>query len=226
MRKIISAILLSLLPAYAFADTVNTESNEPESVKKEYKSYFSFGLNHYNVKLKTRGLSERNFDFSGWNASGILGRMIADGLSLELSGYINNIIIDGNDESDNMLFISIMPGIRYDYIIFGFLRPYIGVGIGPTFALNEIYYTTTTITTTKNNTTTYTESKTHDANKVNFSYQLKTGLLFTLFDRFDLDLGVRYSDYGGVKNKGPEFDIDGHITNFEYRLAAVYKFGL
>jgi opacity protein-like surface antigen len=58
-----------------------------------------------------------------------------------------------------------------------------------------------------------------------FTFQFGAGLMFALSEQFNLDVGIRYRNFGNVMNENiGGVDFDTGISSFQYFLGGMYRF--
>ncbi|MDL2295616.1 outer membrane beta-barrel protein [Lachnospiraceae bacterium OttesenSCG-928-E19] len=219
-RLIFLLCLMTTIPV--FAETVTTEIEPVEATTSDdnKNSYFLARISIPTFRLETTGNWDQKHKMTSWGWGVDFGTRVASGLNFELMLDSAHIMLDGHREEDEIFLLSVLPGLRYDYEITNWFRPYVGAAIGLTMAVNSVYHTTVT----QIGMVTHTNTGTDTLVRFNLSWQFTAGLLFRVGEITDLDIGVRYVNMGRVKNTGDYFDVNGSITNFEYRIGLAFKF--
>jgi len=116
---------------------------------------------------------------------------------------------------------NIMVSGIYAYELWGFFKPYVGVGIGPSYWSNN-----------NSNYTyhyapyfgwDYTISKENE-NLWSFSYQTSIGIALNVSKHFDLDVGAKIQNLGKIPGGGMLFNPTGNVIETAMRTGVLYKF--
>lgn len=213
MKKISILLLCTLIATPAFA---NDYDNDYETYDDEYVSYSAPKAEKRDTYVGFR--IHRNehiaYKYELDNGHSIKVRDNNFGIGLNIGNRLtNNVKIEfetmytGESETKK--------GTDFNYDVWanmlnmylfknygGAVEPYIGMGIGFTGIWGSV-----------------NESKNSD---FDMSFALMTGINFALNPYVDLNLGLRYVDYGTVKHSVAETDIDAT----EIYIGAAYKFGI
>ena len=180
------------------------------------KNFVGFYIIQPNITVKTTNLVNNKHTLEtlgfglgfGWNVVGDIG--------LELEAMTVSLGLKTVPQTNTMTNYSVFVGMRYGKEYFGFLRPYIGVGVGPSVWNNAVRYNYVIDSTTY--------SGRYSKNRFNLAYQAKIGTSFILSEKFDADFQVKYQNLGRIPSNGPLFDMTGDVTNIEYRIGFIYKY--
>ncbi|MDR0449522.1 MAG: porin family protein [Rickettsiales bacterium] len=207
MKKILVALLLALSPVYAFAEE---ESDTPQ---RDWFVGLYMMRPDINVYAAGPGVQNTELNLGGWGSALSFGRNTSSGVAFELEvGGINTKLVSAyqTSQAENVYLIL---GARYGYEFFGFWRPYVGAGIGYSVWGNTMEYEKLGTKINK------------QSDNIQFSYQVKLGIIVSTGTRFDLDASVKFQSLGRTGNEGPDFALVGNVQNIEPRIGFLYKFG-
>ncbi|MDR1071936.1 MAG: hypothetical protein LBL21_04825 [Rickettsiales bacterium] len=229
MKKLLAILLL--VPCLAMAEetegektseTATAPATEMIEARREPRKYDRYVMTSYvwsNLAVSTDGAwpADHTFSYHGYGVE-FGGRRTEN---IQIGGEFDFLRFGFNSqkESDSVSMTVLMSNVMFGKEFFGFLRPYVGAGLGVALANNSIEYNRSYYV----GATFHQESGTKDAVRLNFAYQAMAGLTFAITKVFDLDVGVRWKNLGKVGNKIDYFDISGNVTKLEYRIGGAYK---
>ncbi|MCL1892559.1 MAG: outer membrane beta-barrel protein [Alphaproteobacteria bacterium] len=208
MKGIIPVLLtLCLCPTFAIADGPSADMAEPDR-----NLYIGLYLTQPNIRMTATGLPQSELYASGFGFGFSVGKIIFDGIGLELDADTRHFTIETNAQKNEMTNATMTVGSSWGRQFFGRIRLYGGAGIGPSFWFNRVVYEPA-----------HMDKRTA---KVDFTYQAKFGAAMLLTERFDLDLNLKLQNLGRSGSAGPDFSMVGSISLVELRLGIAYKFGI
>ncbi|MBO5696548.1 MAG: porin family protein [Alphaproteobacteria bacterium] len=214
MKKFILMVMLATaLPAVADEEILWDDYATAEEQQK-FDNYVGIRL-HKNERISfnydIRDGAGTTIKDDNLGVGVVVGNRLADFLRIEFETMYN-----GLDDSKR--------GIDFDYDIWAnminvyltreyenIVAPYVGVGIG-----------FSTIWADVGGIAPHTSDTVFD-----LSYSIMAGVSFSLNERLDLDMGVKYQKYGDIDhetNNGTYATTDADAT--EFYIGAVYRFGL
>jgi len=188
MRKL-AALIVLLAPATAIAE-------DAPLVRDSYVGIYAI-QSRYAVKFsepaETRGYRAAGPGFTF--GAGLAGnfKVEAEATSARLretSGPWNSSYADN---------YNLMVNGKYAYELWGFFRPYAGIGIGPSYWI------------------------TSGGGRWNFSYQALAGTVFNLTNVFDIDFGVKIQNLGRMPDDYV-FATTGGVINTEMRIGVLWRY--
>jgi opacity protein-like surface antigen len=207
MKKIIPIFLALLVPFFAAAEP------KGEIGKPERDLYFGLYAILPTVRMTMEGPSlPSEVRVSGLGASFDFGKVYSDGISVDFSMASKMFDIATDTQANFMRNLTFTIGSAWGRELFGSIRVYMGAGIGPSVWINRI--------------DALAESYAKKETAVDFTYLVKFGAAYILSDRFDLDFTLKLQNLGKSQSKGPEFNVIGDVTQTEFRLGLIYKFGI
>jgi len=189
-------------------DTYTSESYTSSSAKKR-DTYAGFRIHrneHISFKYDTHGgpdttIRDDNFGF-GLN----FGNRLTDYIKLEFETSYAGASLKKHDTDFDYDIWSNMLNV-YVYKNFGgAVEPYFGVGMGASSIWGDVNG----------------NMGNHNDSGFELSFAVMAGVNFALNKYIDLNLGVRYIDYGKLAHH----DATTHIEATELYIGAAYKFGL
>jgi len=108
--------------------------------------------------------------------------------------------------------IALTVGAGWGTEIFGRIRIYTGLGVGPSVWINNTRYLSGGID--------------EISYKIDLAYQARLGAAYIVSERLDLDFATTLQNRGKTGINGPAFSIIGDVVQTEFRLWLAYKFGI
>lgn len=200
MKKIITAVLSILaLPAFANGYDYNSTQRDNYVGMRLHKN------NNIAFRLETSEDTGTTVRDDGFGIGLYVGNRLTNHVKIEFETLYNG----GSQEKYGKDFgFNIWSNMLNVYIyqqIEGAVEPYAGLGIG----VSGIWGTIDGLHNTSNET-------------ADMSWSAMIGVNFALNSRIDLNLGLKYQNYGDVELGGASTEIDGT----EFYISAAYKFGL
>jgi opacity protein-like surface antigen len=194
--------MLLIPPVLAAAeDTVVTESTPTGKTDKGVRnSYVGFHViqSNYSVKFSDPN-TKRTYRAGGFGGI-IIGAGLMERFAVEID--FDSVRIHAKGDGLNSSYAdnyNLMISGKYGYEFFGFFKPYVGIGVGPSYWNG------------------------HYAGKWNFSYQAFTGISLNLTRVFDVDLGVKIQNLGRIPDDHV-FKTTGGVINTETRIGILWKY--
>ena len=217
MKKISFLLLAVLICGPVFAedyDEYDTYDDETyttyETPKKETRDTYAgfrihrnaFAAYKYDIQNgKSTTIRSDNFSF-GLN----IGNRLTDNVKLEFETMYTGTSEMKHDTDFDYDVWSHMLNVYLYKNYGGAVEPYVGLGVGFSGIWGDIDGAL---------------PKSSDSN-IDMSFAIMTGINFALNKYIDLNLGLRYANYGKVKYK----QASTHVDATEFYIGAAYKFGV
>jgi opacity protein-like surface antigen len=206
MKKLLpAAFMLAALPLSVFADDAAPNRDAYIGLKIHKNSSMAIdaslsgGRHLFEYKAKPSGI--------GLN----YGQKIGDYVRIEGElGYGGGIKIQGIGETDTFMTGSAMLNGYLEYEVVKGFKPYVGVGLGAGLINGEL--------------DAYGYNINMSDSALTLSYQIMLGTSIELSDRFDLNFGFKYQDYGQLKIENQSYKFKFDVDATEFYAGFAYKF--
>ena len=200
MKKIITAALCILaLPAFANGYDYNSTQRDNYVGMRLHKN------NNIAFRLETSEDTGTTVRDDGFGIGLYVGNRLTNHVKIEFETLYNGGSQEKYGKDFNFNIWSNMLNVYVYQQIEGAVEPYIGLGIG----VSGIWGTIDGLHNISNET-------------ADMSWSAMIGVNFALNNRVDLNLGLKYQNYGDLDIGDASTEIDGT----EFYISAAYKFGL
>ena len=224
MKKIVLLFALLGMPlAVIAAPDAGTAPEQAEAVEKSdaektaesnrRKGYVGIYLMYPQYEIAFAGLQNAEREIDTWGLGFLYGARPTKEIAIDIEASGFRINVSTLQQSTYLENFTLAIGGTYGREWFGFLRPYIGAGIGLSVWTNDTLW----FSNGSRN------EKTED--KLNFSYLVKLGVIFDMFESMDFDVHLKFQNLGNIPHVGaPDFNAVGNTAIAELRIGVMYKF--
>ena len=184
------------------------------NVRQQFQrsSYTGIYIMDSRYDLEFSGAGDSNHTHRATGIGMVFGTRMTKTFGLEMEWQGAGVTMNYGGQHSRLDNYSIMINGRYGYEMFGFFKPYIGAGIGPSFWVND--------------TTMVGGDGGFRDTQWGLSFQAFSGIILSVTDLFALDFGMKMQSLGRAPGGGPQFEFApaGNVINTEARVGVLWRY--